>query len=324
MNATSIKSIRISSDDLPEQGSLDVLREVYGRTIIKHDFEPIDQRPLRFNASLLLTPTLGLASGSSSPARFRRGSEHIDSDDLVLNVSLTGGRIVQQFGREAVVGEGEAVLTSCAEPGVATLGLASRFISIRVPRMSLQANVADFDACLLRPIARNNRALQLLTAYVAALWGSRAATAEELHEHVFAHVHDLLWTTLGATRDAGELAETRGVRAARLLAIKRDIADNLHDAALSVGAIAARHGITSRYVHMLFEAEGVTFLAFVTECRLTRAYGMLGDPANLGSKISTIAGQCGFKDLSWFNRVFRRRYGATPSDIRETALRRRR
>jgi hypothetical protein len=27
---------------------------------------------------------------------------------------------------------------------------------------------------------------------------------------------------------------------------------------------------------------------------------------------------------TWFNRVFRRRYGATPSDIRETALRRRR
>jgi AraC-like DNA-binding protein len=64
--------------------------------------------------------------------------------------------------------------------------------------------------------------------------------------------------------------------------------------------------------------------AFVLEHRLARAYRMLSDPAHLGSKVVTIAAQCGFRDLSWFNRVFRRRYGATPSDIRETALRRRR
>jgi transcriptional regulator GlxA family with amidase domain len=55
---------------------------------------------------------------------------------------------------------------------------------------------------------------------------------------------------------------------------------------------------------MLFEAEGVTFLAFVTEARLARAYDLLGDPAQLNSKISAIARQCGFHDLSWFNRGF--------------------
>jgi hypothetical protein len=28
---------------------------------------------------------------------------------------------------------------------------------------------------------------------------------------------------------------------------------------------------------------------------------------------------CGFNDLSYFNRIFRRRYGMTPSDAREEA-----
>jgi AraC-like DNA-binding protein len=35
--------------------------------------------------------------------------------------------------------------------------------------------------------------------------------------------------------------------------------------------------------------------------------------------ISTIAIESGFGGLSYFNHVFRRRYGATPSDIRATA-----
>ena len=35
--------------------------------------------------------------------------------------------------------------------------------------------------------------------------------------------------------------------------------------------------------------------------------------------ISTIAFESGFGDLSYFNHVFRRCYGATPSDIRAGA-----
>jgi AraC-like DNA-binding protein len=38
-------------------------------------------------------------------------------------------------------------------------------------------------------------------------------------------------------------------------------------------------------------------------------------------KIADIAAEAGFTDLSYFNRAFRRRYGETPSDLRETARR---
>jgi AraC-like DNA-binding protein len=34
-----------------------------------------------------------------------------------------------------------------------------------------------------------------------------------------------------------------------------------------------------------------------------------------------VAYEAGFGDLSYFNRTFRRRYGATPSDVREAARR---
>ena len=67
---------------------------------------------------------------------------------------------------------------------------------------------------------------------------------------------------------------------------------------------------------MLFASEDLSFAEFVLAQRLDRAHRMLTDPRLADQTISAIAYQSGFGDLSYFNRTFRRRYGATPSDIR--------
>ena len=84
-------------------------------------------------------------------------------------------------------------------------------------------------------------------------------------------------------------------------------------------AVAARHGVTPRYVHKLFEGEGIPYTQFVLRQRLERAYRRLRDPRFAASSVSAIAYDAGFGDLSYFNRAFRRRYGATPSDVRSAA-----
>jgi AraC-like DNA-binding protein len=120
---------------------------------------------------------------------------------------------------------------------------------------------------------------------------------------------------------AAALAKTGGMAAARLGAIKADIDKHLACPELTVGAVAARQGITPRYVQLLFEREGTTFSDFVRGQRLVRACRMLGDPLRARWSITAIAFEAGFGDLSYFNRSFRRRYAACPSDVREAALR---
>ena len=118
----------------------------------------------------------------------------------------------------------------------------------------------------------------------------------------------------GATRDGQEIAEGRGIRAARLRAIaKADIIANIGDCDLTVGAVAQRQRVTPRYVHKLFEGEGLTFSTFVLGRRLARAHRMLSDQRLGDRTISSVAFDVGFGDLSYFNRAFRRRYDATPS-----------
>ena len=57
-----------------------------------------------------------------------------------------------------------------------------------------------------------------------------------------------------------------------------DIGANLGDGNLSVAEVARRHRVTPRYIHKLFENEGLTFSSFVVGQRLSRAHRMLSDP----------------------------------------------
>jgi len=88
-----------------------------------------------------------------------------------------------------------------------------------------------------------------------------------------------------------------------------------------VAALAVRHGCTPRFIQRLFEFEGTSLTDYLLAERLALAHRMLTDPRRDGDKISAIALDAGFGDLSYFNRVFRRRYGDTPSGVRELARR---
>jgi AraC-like DNA-binding protein len=160
-----------------------------------------------------------------------------------------------------------------------------------------------------------------VTDYALMVSGNPGFTTPHLRQLATTHLCDLLAVAVGGTRDAIEVAKHRGLRAARLNAVKADIVANLDRPSLSPGAVAARQGLSPRYLRRLFEHEDTSFSAFVLDQRLARAYRMLTDPRMADRAITVIAFAVGFGDLSYFNRTFRRRFGAPPSDVRERARR---
>jgi AraC-like DNA-binding protein len=112
----------------------------------------------------------------------------------------------------------------------------------------------------------------------------------------------------------------RTLAAARLELAKAYAMANSSRQNLSVEDLAAQLGISSRTVQKLFEREGATFSSFLLEHRLNRAYHILTDPTQ--NRIGAVAYRVGFGDLSYFNHCFKRRYGATPREIRKDAARR--
>jgi AraC-like DNA-binding protein len=176
--------------------------------------------------------------------------------------------------------------------------------------------VGDLSQALMRQVPRENAALRLLLGYIDVVYDKNEIALPAMRHLVANHVLDLVALTLGATRDAAEAAQGRGVRAARLRAIKADIAANIRTRDLSAESVARRHHLSERYVRKLFETEGLSFSAFMLAQRLALAYRLLNDPRARDSKISSIALDAGFSDLSYFNRTFKRHYGMTPSEAR--------
>ena len=106
--------------------------------------------------------------------------------------------------------------------------------------------------------------------------------------------------------------------ATRLRAVAADIMQHLGEE-LTIAAVARRQRISGSYVRKLFQRQGTRYREFVLNQRLARAVAMLTEPSQADRTIASIAFEVGFGDLSYFNRTFRRRYSATPSDIRNSS-----
>ena len=107
----------------------------------------------------------------------------------------------------------------------------------------------------------------------------------------------------------------------RRAAILRSIELRCGDPDLTAVTVADLHGITPRYVHLLLEETGKSFTHHLLERRLDKAAALLRDTRWQDRKIADIAAEAGFLDLSNFNRGFRRRFGTTPSKLRQAASR---
>jgi AraC-like DNA-binding protein len=180
--------------------------------------------------------------------------------------------------------------------------------------------VHNIDDFVLQTIPRGTGMLNLLRGYVDAVFVDPALALPDMRRLVVAHCCDLIAVTLGATRDATAVAQGRGVRAARLRAVKADIEAHLPHGDLSPGTVANRQQVSESYIRKLFEGEGTSFSQFVLGRRLMRAQRMLTDRRWADRSIAWIAFEAGFGDLSYFNRTFKRFYGNTPSEVRGAGI----
>lgn len=97
------------------------------------------------------------------------------------------------------------------------------------------------------------------------------------------------------------------------------IEENYMDSDLTPDKIAQGNGISTRYLHSLFQESGTTVLKWVWEQRLKAARNDLLDPGQHKARISEIAFRRGFNDSAHFSRSFRNRFGISPTELRGRA-----
>jgi len=312
------RKLSFKSPEAVDRRWLEWFREEFGRRMFRVDIEPAADVPFWLDNTIRVLPDLAVYSGSGSPTRSAHPKELIADDDVLLLAVQEGAVFAQWDGKEAAVKPGMAAVGRSDIASLLHFRSPTKVVALRLSRRLLDPFVPGL-ADAVGVVPAEPQALRLLLGYLRTLDAEPSLPTPELRQLVTHHIRDLVAAMIGASRDAGAAAEAGGVRAARLAAVKADIIANLTRPDLSAAIVAARQGLTPRYVHLLFEPEGVTFSDFVIGQRLALAYRMLTDPRYARHAVSAIALMVGFGDLSYFNRTFRQRFGDTPTGVRSRA-----
>lgn len=292
-------------------------REEICRHVLAIDFESTSDEPFRGSLiTLLNTGGVRVFQIAHTPG-YSLLDEHRakDGTNTVTLLLASGAMHVNQCGRETLLGAGQATLLRNFEPGrVGQSGRYVNYTAVLIPFEPFECLEA-IDALVGKRLP-SSTALNLLRSYVSSLKTAKDPPDNELSRIASVHLTELarLAVTKAAQR-AVEL-EFENIGDARLRVALDMIAKRHCEPDLSEERIAAAQGISARYLQKLLERRGICFSGYVNGLRLETAFAALSKPEANSRKITDIAFSCGFRDLSYFNRLFRRRFGDTPSNVR--------
>jgi AraC-like DNA-binding protein len=259
-------------------------------------------------------PGCRIAFCAGSAARLNRTPAlAADGDDSIgLIVNLGPKVVMSQRGRDIPLQKGEAILVQ--ESGALTHGN-GRYYGLVFPRPVLAARMRDLDASMMRATPRSGGPLGLLVRYLDLIRKEADLALPQVRRTVVGHIQDLTALAFGADRDTKEHGLS-AVAAAHLAAALAHLAESFVEPGLTVEAVARRQSVSRRYLQRLLEESGMSFTARVNELRLQKAFALLTNERHGKRRISDIALEAGFSDISHFNRLFRARFGDTPRGVR--------
>jgi len=293
-------------------------REELYRCTLRVDVQPGagDSIDCELQASLLGGVLLGTFSGTS--AEFSRTRDTLkDGYDGMCLVIATSGRVLISHEEHSIeLSESQMCLGDMSVLCGTRMSNHSKIKTIRIPR-TLLLTICPKAEDQLALALRGQPPVREAVARYHALAANLGPHTDVVGQHLMAqHMVDLIALLLGTDADRTELASYRGHSAARLDLMRADVIANLSRGDLTIYSVAQKAGVSPRNAQRIFEQTKTTFTEFLLEQRLLLMRKLLLDPLNRWRKISDLAHSAGFPDVSYFNRVFRRRFGVTPSDMR--------
>ena len=297
-------------------------REEFCRHFCRLDAAPTAEERIECTMEISQIGSLSFGETHGSSGSFRRTRSLLSDgcDDIVLLTAVEGEVLAVQRGRSIELRPSEMCLLSLDHIGESSLSEASGYTALRMPRRDLMAVYKNIEDRLARPIEASAAMRGLVGAY-STLCAGMGPGLELASQHAMTqHILELVGLMMEARSDIPSPTSGRGHGQARLQLIQAHVLKNLNDRSLTVTAVARHACMSPRQVQRLFEQAGLTFSEFVLEQRLRLACRLLVNGSGRWEKISGVAYEAGFDDLSYFHRCFRKRFGASPAEWRQDRL----
>jgi AraC-like DNA-binding protein len=293
--------------------------ELHQTEIAALEYSASDLLPFRADIDMTLLGRTSFGRTCGSLTGVERTKRNIATDgggghSLFINTgsAMMGG---EHLGKAFDLAPDAAVMISNVDPISLAGGPENEWLCIVLPEGVLNDAFGNVDDRLADPIRGDGEVLRHLRRYCDFIENALPLPSM-LMSHAADTIIDLVGLSAGLKNGAADGAEPRGLRQARLATIEQKIRLNFSEPSYAVPTIARELRLSTRYIYELLQESGTGFSERVMELRLEKARLMLSDRNSDRLRISEIAFQCGFNDISYFNRSFRRRFGCAPGSAR--------
>jgi len=238
---------------------------------------------------------------------------------VYVTAPLRGFAMVSQDDRQVTVPPGEIVTFDSSRPYTLTMPEPFRMVAVRAQHQSLGLTPDSTRRLETNSWASLTGVGALASRTLAALGQHLAEIDEAADEASFEPLRSTvvsLVTTLFAEH-LPPAGDPRLDRRTLMASICRTARECLADSELNPAMLARRHSISLRSLQMLFAEHGTSPARWIRDERLQRVRADLTDPRLAHLTVAMIGERWGLVDASQVSRLFRAKYGASPSQYRK-------
>lgn len=234
-----------------------------------------------------------------------------DDERLAIQIVLSGREHMRLGDQEAVLEAGDVFVWDTTQPMTFEVQKRLHKISAVLPLQRFKEWLPDSWLTVPRHVKAGSTTSSLVGSFLSTLalsnMENRSVNDTALIEAAIA---------LLATSGNGTPVDAT-LRSSQLRLVKSSVTRRLSDPSLSVEKIAQQNAMSVRNLHWLFEENNETAWRFVVSERLKRCQQDLRNPTMRARSITDIAFAWGFSDAAYFSRVFKEKFGTSPSRFRK-------
>jgi AraC family transcriptional activator of tynA and feaB len=262
---------------------------------------------------------LQLIEAAGLPFRMSRKG-HGGSALLLLKLQLEGACTYRQGSVETRLDPGSFCLCPVRSAAEIEWHGLFRCVLVGIPESRLAESCPDWAQSAATRFPGIDGAAAMFVDVVKSLLRQPKALCGAAATGVGESLIGLLGAALSESARQGGSADSR-LESYHKARIHKFIRAELSNPELDIPMIASSVGLSQRYIHRLFANEPLHLMQSVWSQRLEHCYRELTQENSARRPISDIAYSWGFNDPAHFSRVFRKRYGLTPRDLRHQARR---
>jgi AraC-like DNA-binding protein len=301
-----------TSDKLPSE------RMDYWRSSMSDQFLPLQVEP---DGALLHGSIVG-HSVAETRLRQIRGTGHMfarrdqdirAADPEVLHLMLLdrGRTWVEQDGRSARLTQGDLLFYDSSRPFVFRTDHASQATICLLPKRLLPLPQRVQQKHIAFPVPSNDGVPAAVAAFITMMI-NHSADADPVQQMALQQAMVSMYMAL-----LSDDHDRRSPTSVHLAISRTFITRNLSNPELCPSDIAVACNLSLSYLHRIFSAEGMTVAGHLREQRLQAAHRDLTSAA-VDEPVIRIARRWGIADPSQFSRMFKKRFGLTPGELRRS------